>query len=289
MDWVILVLISAIFLGLKYVTIKKGLFEFKPLPILFFITLLGTLFTLYFVQDIQFILSAQTYTLIILKSLSITISWYFLYLAYKNLDISTVAPLKNLSPVFLVILSFLILGEQITLINYLGIFILILSAYALELKGLNNFLDPFKFMKSKFFIYIIIAIFTTSLSAVLDKVILTQTNYATIMFYFFLFLSIFYFLMLLCKKEIGEIKHLFISKKYFALTILVAMLAFLADTFYFFAVSLPTTAVVLIIPFRNTSNLIATIVGGKLFSEGSVLYKSGVCVVMLVGVLLVVM
>lgn len=130
--------------------------------------------------------------------------------------------------------------------------------------------------------------FFVSVSAVLDKVILAQTNYSSVMFYFFLFLTIFYFSIMIYKREGAEIKDLFISKNYFLLTFVAATLGFLADTFYFLAASLPTTAVVLIIPFRNTANLIATIVGGKLFAEGNVLYKGGVCAVMLIGVLLVV-
>lgn len=288
MDWTVLVLISAIFLGLKYVTIKKVLFEFKPLPILFLMTAASTIFTLIVFQDINFVLDTKLYGLILLKSLSITISWYFLYQAYKNLEISTVAPLKNLSPMVLVVLSFLFLGEQITLVNHLGIVVLVLSAYALELKGLSNFLDPFKFMKSKFFLYVIIAIITTSFSAILDKIILQDTNYSSVMFFFFLFLSILYFLIIIYRKETLEINELLHSKKYFLLTMLVAVLAFLADVFYFLAVSIPTTAIALIIPFRNTSNLIATILGGRLFSEGNVFYKSVVCFVMLIGILFVV-
>lgn len=289
MDWILLIFISAVFLGLKKVTIKKVLFEFKPLPILFVISALSTVFMVFFVQDISLSISSLAYGLIILKSLVINVAWYLLYMAYKNLEISIVAPLTNLSPIFLVILSFFVLGEQVTLLNYVGIALLVISAYALRLEGVYKFLEPFKLLKSKFFLFIIIALIGKSTSAVLDKMLLREMNYPSVLFFFFLHVSIFYFLFILYRGETNEITELFVKTKYWFLTFLIAVLAFLADVFYFIAVAIPTTYIVLIIPLRNTANLIATVIGGKLFKEGNVLYKSVVCLVMLFGVGLVVL
>jgi len=128
MEWLFLVLISAIFLASRTIFTKKLLIKNETLPMLFFVSLLSSISMLFFYKSISLDLSLAIYILILLKSVVIFIGWFCIYQVYRKLDISTVSPLRNLSPIFLMILSLIFLGEKALLINYVGIVLLIISA-----------------------------------------------------------------------------------------------------------------------------------------------------------------
>ena len=286
MEWLFLVLISAMFLASRTIFTKKLLGKNNTLPILFFVSLISTLSMIFFYKLINLELSLLVYVLIVLKSSVIAIAWLCIYQAYKNLDISTVSPLKNLSPIFLIILSLIFLGEKASLSNYIGIILLIISAYILEIKSFSNMLEPFKFFKSKNFLLIIISLIGNSISAVLDKIILKSTNYYSLMFIFYLFLTTFYFVFIVIKKDIKSLR-IFSGTKNIALIFTISFSALLADFSYFIAVAMPNTLIILIIPLRRLSTFISTLVGGKLFHEKNLLQKSIICLIMIFAVFLI--
>jgi len=286
MEWLFLVLISAIFLALRTIFTKKLLIKNETLPMLFFVSLLSTISMLFFYKSISLDLSLAIYILILLKSVVISIGWFCIYQAYKNLDISTVSPLRNLSPIFLMILSLIFLGEKASLINYVGIVLLIISAYLLEIKSFSNLLDPFKFFKTKYFMLIIISMIGNSISAVLDKIILKSIDYYSLMFIFYLFLTIIYFIFISFRNELKSLK-IFSGTKNITLIFAITFSALLADFSYFMAVAMPSTLIILIIPLRGLSTFISTLFGGKLFHEKNLLHKSIICLIMIFAVFLI--
>ena len=285
MNWVILVLISATFFSFRAIIIKELLIKNKIPPIIFLSFLLSLIFTLFFKNKINFDLSFHLIGILLIESLLITTSWLFMLKAFKKLDISTVAPLGNLSPLFLVFLSIIFLGESINLINYVCIWILIISAYALELKSPYHFLEPLKLFKSRFFIYILIALVSSSISAVLDKVLMQDMNPYTLMFWLYLFLSIISFLIILYTKEIRDVKH-FIKNKSLIFVILIAFSSVVGDIAYLSAVAIPGTLIALIIPLKRFSTVIETVIGGRIFKEKHIFYKGAITIVMIFGIYL---
>lgn len=286
MEWLFLVLISAIFLASRTIFTKKLLANNNTLPMLFFISLISTISMIFFYKMIDLNLSLLVYGLILLKSSVIAVAWFCIYQAYKNLEISTVSPLRNLSPIFLIILSLIFLGEKASLINYIGIILLIVSAYLLETKSFSKMLEPFKFFKSKYFLLIIVSLIGNSISAVLDKIIIQSTNYYTLMFIFYLFLTILYFVFILIKKDLKSLS-IFSGTKNIVLIFTITFSALLADFSYFMAVAMPSTLIILIIPLRRLSTFISTLLGGKLFHEKNLLHKSIICLIMVFAVFLI--
>ncbi|PLX20382.1 hypothetical protein C0584_06030 [Candidatus Parcubacteria bacterium] len=282
MNWVILILISAAFLSIRAIFTKKILDKNNPIPVLFLVTLFTSLLTL-LSGRVTLSSSFEVFALMFLKSLILTVSWYSIYQAYKHLEISTVAPLRNLSPAILVVLSAIFLGESIGILNYLGIAIMMSAAYMLELRSLSDFLKPFKVFNNKYFLYILVSMVGSSFSAVLDKHIARKVDYFTLIFFYFLFSALMCFLIIVIKKEFQEIKNL-LKKKNIAIVLLVAGATLMADIFYFAVVAIPSTLIVLIIPLRRLSTFITTIIGGNIFKEKNIIYKGAVCLVMLVGV-----
>jgi uncharacterized membrane protein len=162
-----------------------------------------------------------------------------------------------------------------------------IGAYALELKSANSFFEPLRLFKGKFFKYILISLLGNSISAILDKILVQYTNYYTIMFVFYAFLTVIYFAILIFKRESEDILKISTSKQIITVC-LITVAALLADLTYFAAVAIPTTAIVILIPLRRLSTFISTILGGSVFKEKNIVYKGLICLVMIVGVYLLV-
>ncbi|PJE75723.1 hypothetical protein COV04_03380 [Candidatus Uhrbacteria bacterium CG10_big_fil_rev_8_21_14_0_10_48_11] len=141
------ILLSAVFLSARTILTKKVLFDNETMPLLFLVSLFSIIAMVGFWRDLTFFLSSHLYALLLLKSLLIAVSWFCIYQTFKYLPISTVARLRNLRFIFWVILAYFFLHESVTSIKYLGITILMISAYALELPSAKNFLEPLKQFK----------------------------------------------------------------------------------------------------------------------------------------------
>lgn len=131
------------------------------------------------------------------------------------------------------------------------------------------------------------SLFGTTASAVTDKILIREMNYLSLMFYFYLFLSVIYFLVVVLAKKQQETKQLF-QVTALPLVLAITAAALLADLVYFAAVAIPATLIVLLIPLRNLSIVLGTIIGGSFFKEKNILYKSALCLSMLVGVYFIV-
>ena len=287
MFWLILILISAFFVGLRVIYAKEALYKDETLSFLFWVALFLSIFMLLiFNKRIDFLISSKVYLLIILKSLVISVSWYCLYEAYKNMEISLASPLVNLTPIFVLILGITFLGDKISLLQLLGIIILVASAYLLEVDIKNKKISPINILKNKYIILIIISLLLTSISAILDKVVIRYTNYYTILTFFYIFITIFFLPILLIKKRKKDI--IYAIKQTPLLVILVSIFMLVADISYFIAVAIPTTLISLIIPVRGFSTFFSTLIGGRLFREGHVIKRSIICLIMIFAVYLIV-
>ena len=286
MNWIILILLSAVFLSVRTILTKKILQSQNTLPLLFYISLLSTLGMMVFYPEISLNVSLATFLLILLKSGIIALTWYCLYTAYKKLDISIVSPLQNLGPLFVVLFAFLFLGEQVGWINYAGIFLLITSAYLLKLESFRDLLKPFRFFRSHYFLLILVAVMGNSTSAVLDKILLKTINYHSLMFLFFAQLSIIFLVMIVLRRETAQL-NMFTGKYAVGMVLAISGAAFLADYFYFQAVAMPGTLIILIIPLRKTSILLIILVGGSVFNEKYLIQKTIVTLVMILAVVMI--
>jgi len=265
---------------------KKILQSENTQPLLFYISFLSTLGMLVFYSEISLNVSWITFLLVLFKSGIIALTWYCLYTAYKKLDISIVSPLENLGPLFVVLLGFLFLGEKVGWINYTGIFLLIASAYMLKLESFRDLLKPFRFFKSYYFLLILVAVVGNSTSAVLDKILLKTVNYHSLMFLFFAQLSIIFLVLIVLRRETAQL-NMFSGKYSVGLVLTISIAAFLADYFYFQAVAMPGTFIILIIPLRKTSILINILLGGSMFKEKYLLQKAIVSLIMILAVVMI--
>ena len=242
------------------------------------------LFTLFLIPFVRFDYSWTVYVLIYFTSILVVAGGIYINKSLRHGEISVIGPLQNLSPVFLLVIAYFILGETPSLRQLFGIFLLMLGAYSLEV-GITKkgFLEPIRvFFKSKIIHYLIFALVVFSFTATLDKFIVL--NYADFLSYYFLlslFKSVNYIALDVYRFGWKDIQR--DVKKDFKILFGGGLALFLSHLSYFVAVSFPNAMISLIIPIKRMSTLFTTILGGKLFKERNLLIKVLSCIIMIWG------
>ncbi|MFP4402559.1 MAG: EamA family transporter [Candidatus Nanoarchaeia archaeon] len=295
--WLYLAILSAILFALKDILSKKllGRYDVSPSQLTFeqhFVA--GIIILLFFLPFIDYTLFYQELYLFILKSIFLSFVSVLYLSLLKEFDISLVTPLLNLSPLFLLILSSLFLGEKISFLQMIGILVIMFGTYLLEItKHHHRAKIPHKLhikhLLSKppvFFFKITLALVCMSFVAILDKTIFnTGVNVYTNIYFtsllIFIIISIYFVkqkcFINICKKSFQQPQTLSIG--FISVLDMFAVLS---------AISQPGALVSLIIPLRRTSTLFSALFGGLLFHEQHLCKKLFAAGVMIGGVVLIV-
>lgn len=288
MEWLIFILFSAVFLGVRQVISKKVLMHESTEEYLAAASLVTFLLSLFFLPRVNFALPLFFWFLMYLKTTILTISWFLGSKCLRHVEISMTIPLTNISPVFVIVLSIIFFWEFTSLTHYLGISLVVFSAYWLQCDGhFSRFIHPWQIFRNKYSIYMVFSMFFLSLCVVFDKIILKQVDVYTYLVFTFFVLSVHYLIIqLVWYNGLRGVKHAFINGKHFIF--IVALLLLFTDLFYFKAVAVPGVMLSLLIPIQRLSTLVATIVGGRLFHEHNLVHRIIACALMIVGVVLIV-
>lgn len=292
--WIILAILSAFTASLKNILSKKILskYDLSPEQTVFERELL-TIFILLllFLPFIDFSKFYELLPIFILKGILVTILSILFFHSLKKYEISVVIPLMNLSPLVLVILSYIILAEILTLVQLLGICILIFGTYILEITHSNHEKKKphhfhFKNIFSKeysFFIIIASILFLASINMIIEKILFNQgTNVITNLYFTGLIVFINISMYFIYKKRfVKSLKN--IVKEPHTLTI--GVLGLIDKGVILSAIAQPAALVSLVIPIRRLETLFSAIIGGMLFHEQHLKQKLIACIIMLVGVL----
>ena len=283
MQWYILIIISAILISFSEIIKKKILRYEHSTEFSTTYSLVITLLMVPFISYLDLNLPRFIIALLFVKSILLLVSSLLFMKAMRHNELSQIIPLKNLSPIFLVILAFFLLNEHITTTKTLGAIIIMVSGYLLEketLKKENVF-------KNKYFIYVLLSMIFVSFAAVIDKFIIKFTNIYTAIFIPFLLMSI--YLLIIQFTLYNGFKDIIHSLKFGKYWILIsAITILLSDYTYFSSVAIQGTLISLIIPLRRVSTLFSTILGGALYHEKFFVDRVAVCIFMLMGVYLLV-
>ena len=189
--WVILSLISAFLLGFYDIFKKQTVVNNAIIPVLFYSTLISSLVFLPLVLVSRFNpevfkgdflqqfyiepLTARQHLLIIGKTALILCSWMFSYSAMKHLPITVVGPVNQLRPAISVVLLFLIFQEKLTLLQWTGVVLAIVSFYLMNRSGK---LEGIHFKSNKWVYMLLGSAILVALSGVYDKFLLSKESIA---------------------------------------------------------------------------------------------------------------
>ena len=286
MNWFILALISALFSAVSAVSEKKALFTLNALEFSFIVSVLTLLLSLPFFFTIK-LTELTSISLIILFFKTVLSAGAFLCVMFsiKNLEISEALPLLALSPGLVAIAGVIFVNDILSGIEWLGIILMVIGAYILELrKGSNNLLDPFKAMFSfSKYSYVFIALILFTITSLLDRVLLKE--YKLPPYTFMAFQQLFYALIFAVIVFVSQSSILkqrkSINKKIFYLIIAISFFTVIYRYTQIEATKLAPVAMVLSI--KRLSVLIAVISGGKLFSEENLYRRIAAVIIILVG------
>jgi len=178
--WVILSILAALFWSVnsivdKYILTKWVKQPLIPVIILGVVGLIAS-FLIYLVQGFEY-LSYLNLILAILSGLVSLLATIFYFKALKVEEVSKIVPFFYFSPLFVLILATIFLGEVFTFDRYIGIFLIVIGAVLITS---NNHL---KLRFGKAFKWMISSIFLFSVGYILTKYLLGFTDYWTIFAY----------------------------------------------------------------------------------------------------------
>ncbi len=290
MEWYIWALISALLSAAAAVTQKRVLFDIEALEFSFVLSVFNMILAILLFYDYLSIqIGLPALLILYVKSVMGTFAFWYVMLAIKNMEISGALPLMVLTPGFVALFSFLLIGETLTKIEIAGLFLLLAGTYILESKNNKKLIEPFVvFYKSKYHHYVIAALVLFTATSIIDKYLLRDYAVPPKTFIVFqqIFFAINFFILTLAVRK--GVKHIagYMNKKFSGWFLLIALFTIGYRYSQIEAVKLAPVALVLSV--KRLSVLFASLYGGKIFSEHYLFRKTVAIVTMLAGAYLVV-
>lgn len=284
--WIVFVLISAVLGSIGLVFKKKALKDEHTSEYLTAFKILETLLMLVFAPFIVFRIPLITVAFIFLISLTTAVALTYISRSYRHADLSVVAPLSNLKPLFIIVLAFVLLGEHVSSKQMLGIGLLLFGTYYLESEHHSGhwFSPVTRLFKTKNMGFLFFGLFLSAVIAIGEKFLVDIISPFTLLFYHYCFQTFcFLAITLFFYGGLNDVLHAY--KKAGKWILGNAFFANLSNLSYFIAISM--TFVSLATPVHKISTLFAVLFSGKFFKEKRILHKSLACCVMLAGVFVI--
>jgi len=205
--------------------------------------------------------------------------------ALKASPISLTTPFLALTPLFLIVISYVIAGEKISVSGAAGIVLMAVGSYMLNLHKIrHSFVEPIKaVLREKGCVLMIVVAFIYSMTSSLGKVAITNSSPVFFgSFYFLLITVIFTPISMFMNK--GKIV---ISKKEIAPLFVVGITQSLMIILHMTAMSM--TKVAYMISVKRTSLLFSIIYGYFIFKEEKITEKAVGAMIMFAGFLMIVL
>lgn len=278
-SWLYLTLISGVLLGFYDISKKKAVQYTSVFKVLAAYTLVSFILVSYNFK-ISINVEKSILLLIILKSFAVYLSWICNFIAIKRLPISVVTPFNTLMPIFTMLFGVILLGERFPVIKILGIAIMLVSYYIIGKSGKEEIKSHFQ----KKYVFLILgnSLFS-SLSAILDRIISKSTSATVLQFWFCFFMALFFSITLafLYFRKSTRDKT---TGKLSVYIVLMSLLLVISDKIYFTATGIEEAQISIIIPVRNISILVSSIIGGMVFREKNLKVKLVCTVFILAGI-----
>lgn len=228
----------------------------------------------------------KEFYLILFISLPFEIAALVLYIkALKISPLSLTLPFLSLTPLFLVIISYIMLGESVSFVGAIGIILIVIGSYVLNIKEFKKgIFEPFiAISREKGSIYMILVAFIFSITASLGKMGIESSSPI-------FFGAIYFFLIVIAFTPIALYKAKDSLSQLNGATLRIALLPGIFYSLmiitHFIALSL--TNVAYMISVKRLSLLIGVIYGYYLFKESDIKERFLGAILMLTGFILIV-
>ncbi len=293
--WIILSLISSVFLGIYDVAKKWSLEKNAVIPVLFFASVSGMILFVPFMALSSFApdfsgeywwyIPEQIFTAHIhffLKAVIVGTSWILAYFSLKNLPITIVTPIRASSPLWTLIGALILFGERFSLLQWVGVIITLTSYYIFALVGRR---EGIHFSRNKWIYMIVLATIIGAASSLYDKYLIARYDRLAVQAWFSVYLVVFYIPILLFLWYPARKRNTPFQWRHSI--IMIGVLLVIADFAYFHALSYAESLIGIVASLRRTSVVVSFFVGAIIFKDKNVGAKKYVLAGILIGVLLI--
>jgi len=287
--WFILAFLSALFSAFSTLAEKKSLFILDALDFSYIIAVVTLLFSIpFFIAAPQQSGISVSLIILFIKTILSAGAFWCVMLSMKNLELSEALPLLAVSPAFVALLAFIFIGDNLRLVEWTGIFLIVAGTYILEIKkGESNIFAPFhNIFRSAKYVYVLTAVVLFTITSLMDRVLLKGYKLPpyTFMAYQQLFYAVIFMAIVLAKRKNPILPFKNISRDIWLMILLVGIFTVIYRYTQIAAVKLAPVALVLAV--KRISVLIAVILGGKLFKEQNLRRRLIAAIIILIGITL---
>lgn len=295
--WILLGIFSAIFLGFHEIFKKSGLNHNAVIPVL---TLSSAASAMVFMPWLvvsralpeftssRFMIipvsSLPAHLLFFLKSCIVATAWLFGYFSVKHLPVTLLAPLNASGPVWTIMGAFLLYGERMNSVQWLGVIISIGFYVALSFGG--NMRGVMK-QENRWILFAFLSILFNSTSALLDKYLVQEYDRIAMQAWFSIYTGLLFLVMLMMVWYPSRKRTTVFTFRWSVM--LIGLFLVVADFLYFKALSYGGSMVSVLIIVRRASAVLVFAAGALYFKETSLRRRGIVLAGILTGVMLVVL
>ena len=273
--WILFIFAFGILKGAREGMKKAALKKSGSDEILFFYTLIGFIFTLPSIKS-----ALQTEYIFVfyafLKALAVGVAWICAFAALKRISVSLYGIMDLSRMIFSVLLGVFVLNETLTYKKVTGIALVLLGLFLLNLKR------NAETRKITFFVLIMALMnsFFNAVSGTMDKVLMQYMKSEQLQFWFMLFLTLIYGLIILIKKEKISLKTL--KTNYWIPIMSISLI--IGDRLLFEANASAQSQVTVMTVIKQCSVVVTVLIGRLAFKEKNLAYKLMCTTVVLGGI-----
>jgi len=284
MLWFIFSFFTAFFESLKDVFSKKSLKNIDEYVVSWSLRFFALPFLVPLLFFIEIPSLGNKFWLALLVGGSLNVIATILYMkAIKYSDLSITVPMVTFTPLFLLLTSPLIVGEFPTFLGLIGVLLIVLGSYTLNIKQRHEgYLVPFRaLLKETGPKLMLLVAFIWSITSNFDKIGVQNSS----SIFWAVAVNIFITLVMLpimLYKSRGSFQHIRINYK-----ALFPVGLFSALTLIFQMTAISLTLVAYVISIKRTSALMSVLFGHLIFKEKDIRERLAGAVIMIVGVLFI--
>ena len=293
MLWILLSLVSAVFLGFYEIAKKVSVRDNAVPPVLLFnvltsavlwapVVLVSRCCGSEFVGDLFYVerLDWSDHLLLFAKSVIAGSSWILASYALKHLPMSIAAPIRASSPLWTVLIAVTFMGERPALMQWCGVTIILVSFLIFSAVGQ---LEGIRFHRDRWIGFMVTATLLGAISALYDKFLLQRMEMkaSTVQAWFSIYLVLVMLPLYIRWRILDQVTSPFQWRWSIPM---IALLLLVSDFTYFSAIGQPGALISVISPLRRTSVVIAFIAGIRMYAEKNWRLKAICLMGLLVGV-----
>ena len=282
-SWIILAIIYALCVGIFECSKKKSMEKISLYDTLAGFSLFALIGAAIIDRD-MYSINYNYLPLIALKTSVIVISWILCMKALKNMLMSTYGITRLSQIIYTLIMSILILGEHITIKIIIGAIITIIGLVLVNLDKDNETENTAKDKnKFKYILLLLIGVFFSSCSGIIDKIVLKNITSSQLQFWFLFLLMIFYWLIALIKQRKVEVRKI-IKNKWLYIS---ALAVLIGDRCLFIANENPDSMVSIMSIIKQLSAVESVFFGKLFFGEKNILRKLLYSLIVISGIVII--